>query len=300
MTRASHPHAVAVGATLVAGYTLLIAAADAVTRLVGGSFAAPQLFALSGLIVAGLAFVAARARPGLGGIATAHPRLMAARTAATILAALGFFHAFRMLPFAEVFVFIGAMPLIAALLAGPVLGERVRPMVWAVLGLTTLGLMFLQPAGIDGFGAGDLVGLAAAGFGTLSMLLARRMCRSEPRLLAQVFWPNLGLGVSMALVLPLYWQPMSAGDLALVGTYAVLLFGARWLTVAALRLIPAHVVTPLMNLQFVWMVIIGAAIWQETPDSHVYLGALLVVAAGAVLVWDEVHPFARRATSRGS
>lgn len=283
------------GAGLVAGYTLLIAGADAVTRVIGGAYAAPQLFALSGLAVAAMAAATARVAPSLGGIATAQPGLMAARTGATILAALGFFQAFRMLPFAQVFLFIALMPLMAALLAGPVLGERVRPLAWAVLGATSLALVLLHPGGALRVGLADLVGLGAAGAGTLSMLLARRMCQTEPRLLAQVFWPNLGLGLAMALALPAVWRPMGAHDLALVGLYAVLLFGARWLTVAAVRLIPAHVATPLMNLQFVWMVGLGALIWREFPDPRIYVAAALVVAAGAVLVWDEWQPAGVRA-----
>lgn len=284
-----------IGGGLIAGYTLLIAAADAVTRVIGGSFAAPQLFALSGVLVAALAALTAWVRPDLGGLRTAQPGLMTARTVATILAALGFFQAFRMLPFAEVFLFIGLMPLMAALLAGPLLGDAVRPRAWGVLIATSLGVLLLRDDGPLSFRAADLVGLGAAGLGTLSMLLARRMCQTEPRLLAQVFWPNLGLGVVMALALPLYWQPMAAVDLGLVGVYGLLLFGARWLTVAALRLIPAHVVTPLMNLQFVWMVGLGAWVWGEVPDPQVYLGAALVVTGGGVLVWDSAQTEGLRA-----
>jgi drug/metabolite transporter (DMT)-like permease len=88
---------------------------------------------------------------------------------------------------------------------------------------------------------------------------------------------------------------MGADDLALVGLYAALLFGARWLTVAALRLIPAHVATPLMNLQFVWMVGLGALIWGEVPDPRIYVAAAMVVAAGAILLWDEWQPAVARA-----
>lgn len=282
------------GAALIAAYTALIALADAVTRMVGGSFAAPQVFALSGTLVAGLALLASRLRPGLGGIATAQRGLMLARTVATVLAGLGFFHAFRLLGFAEVFLFIGLMPMMAALLAGPVLGERVRPLAWSVLAVTSLALLALHPDGVLAWRGADLVGLAAAGCGTVSMLLARRMCRAEPRVLAQVFWPNLGLGAVMALALPWVWQPMAPVDLALVGVYGMLLFGARWLTVAALRLIPGHVATPLMNLQFVWMVGLGALIWGEVPDPRIYLGALVVVAGGAVLLWEEMQGAAAR------
>ena len=60
--------------------------------------------------------------------------------------------------------------------------------------------------------------------------------------------------------------------------------------VAALRLLPAYVVTPLMNLQFLWMVVIGALAFGEWPGAGVWLGAAIVVAAGTWLVWDQTRP----------
>jgi Fe-S cluster assembly iron-binding protein IscA len=37
--------------------------------------------------------------------------------------------------------------------------------------------------------------------------------------------------------------------------------------VAALQALPAYVVTPLMNMQFVWMVVIGARFTIENPNA---------------------------------
>jgi len=45
---------VSVGVGLTAFYTFLITCADAITKMFAASYAAPQLFVLSGLIVAGL------------------------------------------------------------------------------------------------------------------------------------------------------------------------------------------------------------------------------------------------------
>merc|ERR1711965_1135334 len=71
---------------------------------------------------------------------------MAVRAVLTVCAAIGFFQAFRLLPFADVFVFIALMPLIAAALSGPVLGERVRPATWTALLLGAGGVLCLMPA----------------------------------------------------------------------------------------------------------------------------------------------------------
>ncbi|MBN9889092.1 DMT family transporter [Salipiger abyssi] len=281
------------GAGLVALYTGAIAAADGITKLIAGGYAAPQLFALSSGLVILLSLAAAR-RGGHGGLRTRCRGVMALRAMLTVLAAIGFFQAFRLLPFADVFLFIALMPLIAAALSGPVLGEPVRPAVWLALSLGAAGVLCLMPAGRLAVDPGHLWALFAALTGTGSMVAARYIARIERVPLAQVFWPNLALMLTMGVALPFVWQPMGLADLGWVTGYALFLFAARWLSVEALRLLPAYVATPLMNLQFVWMVAIGWWGFGELPGMGTMLGVALVVGSGLWLVADEALP-ARRA-----
>ena len=278
------------GAFLVVIYTAVITGADAITKLVAGGFAAPQLYALSGLIVVALSALADRHPSQRMGLATTCPKAMVLRSGATVLAAVAFFHAFRDLPFAEVFLFIGLMPFLAGVFSALVLGENVRPAAWLALVAGFVGVACLFPSGLAAVGVGHLWALAAAVFGTFSMVMSRFIGRYESNALAQVFYPNLALCGAMALVLPFVWRPMEFNDLALVAAYAVLLFAARWLLVVALRILAAYVATPLMNLQFIWMVVIGAVFFGETLDSNALLGAAIVIASGTYLVWDQFAP----------
>ena len=124
--------------------------------------------------------------------------------------------------------------------------------------------------------------------------MARYIGQREDNALAQVFYPNAAIFVAMALALPFVWQPMPLADLGWVAAYAGFLFAARWVVVVALRLLAAYVVTPLMNLQFVWMVLIGAMFFGELPGATTYLGAAIVIASGVFLVWDQFAPFPAR------
>ncbi|MDU9003823.1 DMT family transporter [Sedimentitalea todarodis] len=286
--------AAAFGAALVVIYTALISSADAITKLIAGGYAAPQLFCLSGLIVVALCALADRHRSQQRGFRTHCPRAMALRAGATVLAAVSFFYAFRHLPFAEVFLFIGLMPILAGLMSGLILGEHVRPAAWAALVAGFVGVMCLFPTGLGSVTVGHGFALAAAVFGTLSMIMARFIGRYESNSLAQVFYPNLAIFGVMALALPFVWQPMPLSDLGLIVAYAALLFGARWLLVVALRLLAAYAVTPLMNLQFVWMVGLGAAFFGEFPAPGTYLGVAIVIGSGLFLVWDQFVPATTR------
>lgn len=278
------------GAGLVVVYTAFISSADAITKLIAGGYAAPQLFCLSGLMVMGLSVLADRHPSQRMGLATGCKGAMALRSGATVLAAVSFFYAFRLLPFAEVFLFIGLMPILAGLMSGLILREHVRPAAWAALVAGFTGVLCLFPAGISNVTPGHVCALAAAVFGTFSMVMARYIGRKESNALAQVFYPNMAIFVTMGLALPFVWQPMPVADLIWVGAYALFLFLARWLLVVALRLLAAYAVTPLMNLQFVWMVGLGAVFFGEYPGTNTFLGVAIVMGTGLFLVWDQFAP----------
>lgn len=275
------------GAGLVVAYTGFIALADAITKQLAAGYGAPQMYAVSSIVVVALCVAAARLKPGRERLRTTRPGAMALRAVATVLATVCFFLAFRHLPFAEVFLFIGLMPLFAALMAGPMLGESVSPLAWGGLGAGVLGVVCLFPQGLAGIGAGHLLALLAALLGTFSIVLARHIGRHENNGLAQVFFPNLALLAVMGAALPWVWRPMPLADLSLAVGYGVTLFAARWLLVLALRGLAAHAVTSLMKLQFVWMVLIGALVFGEWPGGLTYLGAAIVVLSGLFLAYED-------------
>ena len=285
------------GAGLIALYTGAIAGADAITKAFAGSFEAPQLFFFAALIVLVTSLAAARLR-GETALRTGFVKLTALRSVLTVIAACMYFHAFRHLPFAEVFVFIGLAPVIAALLSRPVLGEGVRPQGWMALSLGVLGIFCLFPGGIAAVTSGHLFALGATASGTASIVLTRYIARAERNPLAQVFYPQLAIAITMGLALPFVWQPMTLADCGWIILYALLIFAARWLSVEALRLLPAHVATPLMNLQFVWMVLLGNALFGEVPGIAIYTGVACVVVSGLWLVLDEVSNLHRKALHR--
>ena len=279
-----------IGAGLTIVYTALISGADGITKLIAGGYAAPQLYALSGLIVVVLSVLCNRHRSQDQGLRTRVPGAMALRAGATVIGTICFFYAFRLLPFADVFLFIGMVPLLAGLMSGPILGEPVRPVAWLALSCGFVGVLCLFPQGYGGLTAGHLWAVGAVLTGTFSMVMARYISRFETNALAQVLYPNAALAVTMALALPFVWQPMPIGDLAWVLLYAGLLFTGRWLLVVALRHLAAYAVTPLMNLQFVWMAILGAVWFDETLASGTLLGAAIVIGSGLVLIWDQFAP----------
>lgn len=274
-------------ALLVIVYGGLVSGADGITKFFAESFEAAQLYAFSGFIVAGFSLVATRMRGEQVAMSTRCPWAMAVRSVSMVIATVGFFYAFRLLPFADVFIFIALMPVFAALMAGPVLGERVSWSAWVALFCGVFGVYILVPAwGSESYlGAGIACG--AALIGTFSVTVSRYIARYEDKSLLQVFYPNLTLGFCMAIVLPFVWQPMTVSDLMWVAIYSGFLFFARWILVVAVRVLPTYTVMPLLNLQFVWMVLVAIAVFGEIPPPMTYFGMVMVAGSGVFLVMDK-------------
>lgn len=301
-------HPITHGVALLLLATLTTSLADASIKGLSAKLQAPQVFFLSGLIMAGLSLLSARAGKGLGlfnssCLKTSQPGLLALRSAATVLAALGFFYAVAEIPLAEVFLFVGLMPLISAVLSRPLLGEVVQPAAWVGLLVGMLGIALLFPGGLSDLSLGHVSGLAGAFMGTLSLVISRRMAKVENNTLVQVFYPNLALALSAVVMLPAVWQPMGLVDLGMILGYSGLLFIARWTMVSVMRRLRAPVALPLMNIQFVWMVAAGFVFFGEVPAPETLVGAVLVMMAGIVALteqaWEErlMRRAARRAAA---
>lgn len=296
-----------IGVILLLASTLAATLADGTVKDLSSRLAAPQVFFLSGLAMAGLSLLAARAGSGLGLFATnclrtKAPGLLLCRSAATVVASLGFFYAIKMVPLAEVFLFIGMMPLMSALLSRVLLDETVPPAALVGLAIGLLGVAMLFPGGFSNLTVGHLAGLTGALAGTVSLVLARRMARYETNTLVQVFYPNLALALSAMVLLPAIWQPMHMGDVAQIALYSGLLFLARWAMVLVMQRLRAPVALPLMNVQFVWLVAVGFVFFGEVPVLTTVLGALLVMAAGIIALTQQarIDRLARLAAGRAT
>ncbi|WP_378213430.1 hypothetical protein U5922_005895 [Aquicoccus sp. G2-2] len=80
-------------------YAALIALADAITKDIATTYAAPQLFAVSGTVVCLLCLIAARREPeDRQAMRTRCPRAMALRSAMTVVAGIFFFSHFVIFP----------------------------------------------------------------------------------------------------------------------------------------------------------------------------------------------------------
>lgn len=193
------------------------------------------------------------------------------------------FLALRKLQLAETMAISFAMPLLVALLAGPVLGEWVGARRLAAICVGFVGvLVVLRP----GAGAVDpAAGYAVAGLFCYSFynMFTRMLAASDPSGTTTLYSALSGV-VILTPLLPLFWVwPDSALLWLLLGLMGFFGGFGHWLLILAHGRAPAAILAPFVYTQIVWMVGLGFAVFGDVPGPFTLVGALIVVSSGLYL-----------------
>jgi drug/metabolite transporter (DMT)-like permease len=175
-----------------------------------------------------------------------------------------------------------------ALLAVPLLGERLGLIPVAALGALLVGQVLMTPPTGVGWGPGETMIAAATLLWSVEVIVAKRLLVdvSAPLLAAS----RMGLG-ALFLVGYLALSGRLAGLAALpsealiwILATGVLLAGYVSTWYGALRLAPATTVTSILVLAAVGTGVLSALTTGAAPDPRVVVGYLLVVAAVALII----------------
>lgn len=192
-------------------------------------------------------------------------------------ASLGFVLALGLTSVANTVIILASGPLIAAVLAWLLLGEKinVRTGLAMLLSMVGVGVMVRGSAG-GGSRLGDLIALGIAGAFALATVIIRRQrhIRMTPAMLVGTL---IGVGVSSVLAADL---TVSARDLGLLVVFGGFQLGTGWaLFAVGARLAPAAEVTLVSLLEtvlgplWVWLFV------SEDPGGSALLGGALVLVA---------------------
>jgi drug/metabolite transporter (DMT)-like permease len=132
----------------------------------------------------------------------------------------------------------------------------------------------------------ELFVLGAAALWACAMIVMRSIPRTDSAL-AQIFGINGFNVLVMGAVAALTWQPMDLRTLSIVVITGAMGGAAQYLLVNAARLVPAGVLGTVEYSALVWAFLFGYLFWHEIPALYVYVGAVLIVAAGAFVAFSE-------------
>ncbi len=226
-----------------------------------------------------------------GGFASLKPRWRLGhllRAAFSLGAIFTVFTGLRYLQLAEALSIVFAAPLFVTALSVPILGERVGPRRWAAVAFGFVGVLVMTRPGAETFRPEALYILAAALCYALSMLVTRRLARSDTTPAIMLSGICVALVVS-GLALPFGWRTPVGADFWLCVLLGLVGGTGMYFMTQAYRYAPAALIAPFDYTALLWGTLFGWLVWQELPGTNVWFGAAIVIASGLYIVHRETR-----------
>jgi drug/metabolite transporter (DMT)-like permease len=206
------------------------------------------------------------------------------------------FGALTRLPMADVTAISFASPLITVALAALILKERVRIYRWSAVAVGFIGVIVMlipqfdvhhyAALGADVAAFGALLAVGSAISNAATVIQTRRLTKSETTPCI-VFYFSLICTIAGALTLPFAWHtPTNVELIELIATGFLGGVAHIFLT-ESYRHASASVVAPFDYTSMLWALLIGWWVFGELPAALVYVGGVIVAAAGLFVIWRE-------------
>jgi drug/metabolite transporter (DMT)-like permease len=213
-------------------------------------------------------------------------KMMAVRSVILLAAWLSYYTAAKSLQLAELTTIYYAAPIVATLLAIPLLGEKVPAVRWAAIILGFIGvLVAANPVGLTISVPVGLALLAAILWAGASVLL-RKSAMSESTLVQMTLTNACFVLLTFGMAV-YHWQPVSLRSGLLLALVGLLGGGAQASLFEAMRRAPVSVLAPFEYSSLIWAFVLGYVIWQDIPAHNVAIGAALIFCAGLLIISSE-------------
>lgn len=267
---------------------------DAVVKSMAGEWPPHAIAALRFVIGAiGLSLILWR-KEGAAAFRPKNPWLQVGRGICLAMATVCFFSAIHLMPFADAMAIAFLAPVLTQILAGAILGEKVRRSVWAVSLVALAGVAIILRPNIAEFGLAAFLPLVSATFFALMVVANRASAGQGSALSMQVFIalacaPFLtliafGLDATGVPALTFGWPRWDI--VARCAIVAVTATTAHWLAYIGTAKAGAAQVAPAIYVQMLMVIALGWIFFDERPDLPTLLGAGLIIAAG-LYMWRD-------------
>ncbi|MFK7837795.1 MAG: DMT family transporter [Sulfitobacter sp.] len=211
------------------------------------------------------------------------------RAAGEMIGTICFVSAIVLTPISSASAILQATPLVVTLGAALFLQEPVGWRRWSAILVGLFGVLLIIRPGMDSFEVLSLLAVAAVFCLALRDLATRRV----PPTISSMQLSFLGFIVII---------PSGAGLMVAQGQDIVVLQSGSWMyfcaalgiglfayyaIVAAMRVGEVSFVTPFRYARLLFALVIGIAVFGESPDALTLIGAAIIVASGIYTVWRE-------------
>jgi drug/metabolite transporter (DMT)-like permease len=210
-----------------------------------------------------IALIASRPLSRSAILRSSRPRLQLLRSVLLFVATTANVFAVRQLQLSETATISFLTPVFVALLAGPVLGEKVSAERMIAIALGFLGVVIATRPGTTAFQPIVLLAVAGVVCNSLYVLATRKLAGADsPQ--TTLAWTQVAGLVFLTPILPWVWkQPGSVGIWAVMAVMGVFGATSHGMLIVAHRYAPAPTLTPFTYTQLIWMIISGVVVFGQ-------------------------------------
>ena len=276
-----------VAITLMCGAVACFAGLDASAKYLSHSLPVLEVvwarYAVSALMV----FAVINPWSAPGAYRSQKPWLQIARSTLLLVSTIINFTALQYLQLAETMSILFAMPLLVALLAGPILGEWVGPRRLAAICVGFVGVLVITHPGVGTMHWAILLSVVGVLLYALFNIATRMLAAYDSTRTTFAYLQLAGVfGMTPVMFFVGHW-PLGWWQWALMLLLGLCASVGQWMLNAAQRRTPAAVLSPFVYTQLVWMSGLGYAVFGDIPGPLTLLGAMIVIGSGLYLLYRE-------------
>ncbi|MCV3738953.1 DMT family transporter [Rhizobium sp. TRM96647] len=255
--------------------------ADASVKLLAERFAVPQVTFMLTMAALVMLCVLAGAKGSLNSLFPRYPGLALLRALLLAIDTILIHYAFSMLPLSEAYLLAFMTPVLVALLALVLLGERLSLLAWCGVLVGFFGVTVALRPGFVTLNLGHAAAAGSALVFALSLVLLRRAKSAESDVALVSTLLVVLAAVALVVAIP-SGGLVSVGPLDLLYVFAggLFLLGGHMLLVRAFRTGDASVVAPLQYSQIIWGCLYGALFFAAPVELHTLGGAVIIILSG--------------------
>jgi drug/metabolite transporter (DMT)-like permease len=272
---------------LMCGAMICFTGLDTCAKWLGFSLPAAQIVWARYVAATLIALAASRPLSRPSTLRSKRPWLQSLRSTLLLGSTAANFLALRQLQLSETATISFLTPVFVALLAGPLLRERVGAERLVAIAVGFLGVAIATRPGTAAFQPIVFVAVAGVLCNSGYVLATRRLAAVDAPQTTLAWTQIAGIGFLTPL-LPWVWrQPGTPQVWLVMAGMGVFAAAGHALLIVAHRFAPAPALTPFSYTQLIWMIVSGVLVFGDWPSAETLVGASLVVACGAYLAVRE-------------
>ncbi len=196
------------------------------------------------------------------------------------------FAASALIPLADATAISMLNPIIAMVLAIPLLKETVGPRRWIAAALSVIGALLLIRPGFDSFHPASLIALLAAAILAVEIIFVKLLSGREGMIQILLFSNGFGTLFAGSIAL-FFWITPTAQQWAGLVAIGLLMVSAQALFLFAIRRGDASFVAPLFYATLIFAALYDLVIFGVLPSPLSLLGAGIIIAGAILIAWSE-------------